>query len=122
MIRNGRRLSLPVALMVAPEIPPRDVRELSGPHPLSGAHVANLSPAVAEELSISETSGVVILETEAYSIARRVGLRPGDIIVAVNGVEIESTRQLEQTLRGRARGWRLTVRRGGREIETVIAG
>ncbi len=116
VIRTG------VALMVAPEDPPRDERELAGDHPLSGARVANLSPAVAEEFSLAQTKGVVILETEAYSIARRLGLKPGDVIADINGTEIGSTRMLDDLLRRGARVWRLTIRRGGRELKTVIAG
>lgn len=122
VIRDGRRRSLAIALMVAPETPPRDVRELSGNHPLAGARVANLSPAVAEEISISNISGVVVLETEAYSIVRRLGLKPGDIVADINGTRIESTRQLEQLLGRGARIWRLRVLRNGRELQTVIAG
>lgn len=122
VLRNGRALTLSVPLMPAPETVPRDERELSGAHPLSGARVANLSPALAEELAIAEISGVVILETDASSAARRVGLRPGDIIAELNGRPVTSTESLRQLLARGARVWRLTIRRGGRELQTVIAG
>jgi S1-C subfamily serine protease len=122
VLRNGRALTFSVALMPAPETVPRDERDLSGAHPLSGARVANLSPALAEELAIAETSGVVILETDAYSAARRVGVRPGDIIAEVNGRPVTSTESLQQMVVRGARVWRLTIRRGGRELQTVIAG
>ena len=85
VLRAGTRRKLSVPLMVAPENPPRDMRDLSGNNPLGGAKVANLSPAVADELSIAETKGVVVVETEAYSIARRVGVQPGDIVVGNQG-------------------------------------
>ena len=60
VLRGGTRRKLTVLLIVAPETPPRDARDLAGNHPLGGAKVANLSPAVAEELSITETKGVVV--------------------------------------------------------------
>jgi len=107
---------------VAPENPPRDARDLSGKSPLSGAKVANLSPAVADELSITGTSGVVVLETEAYSIARRVGIQPGDIIVEINGEKVDTSENLERLASKGARVWRMTIQRGDRTIRTVISG
>jgi S1-C subfamily serine protease len=75
---------------------------------------------VAEELRIRQTSGVVVRETESYSPARRVGLRPGDIVVALNGSEISRIRDLQSALDDRARIWRLAIRRGGDELRTAI--
>ena len=46
---------------------------LTGKNPLSGAKVANVSPAVADELSISETKGVAVVETEPFA---RAAIRP----------------------------------------------
>ena len=122
VLRSGTRRKFLVPLMVAPEIPPRDARDLAGNNPLSGAKVANLSPAVADELSIQDTKGVVVLETEAYSIARRIGIQPGDIVVEINGEKIENTRSLEKAVAKSARLWRMSIRRGGELIQTTIAG
>jgi Do/DeqQ family serine protease len=121
-LRGGTRRKLELTLETAPEIPPRDTRQIAGNNPLGGASVANLSPKVAEELSVSETKGVVVLETAGSSIARRVGLQPGDIIAAVNGEKVESTRDLEKLLRGSLRLWRLTILRGGQKIEATVSG
>jgi S1-C subfamily serine protease len=111
-----------IALVAAPETPPRDAREIDGSNPFAGATVANLSPAVAEEMSLADTSGVVILETKAYSTARRLGLQPGDIILRLNGDAIRDVRQLAGLVSQRARAWDLTIRRGGQEFRTVIRG
>jgi len=122
VIRQGRKRQVSIALSAAPESTPRDLRELEGAHPFAGATVANLSPAVAEELSLSEVVGVAILETKAYSTARRVGLRPGDIIVRLNGETVRSVKQLGELVARRARAWDLTLRRGGEDLRTVIGG
>jgi S1-C subfamily serine protease len=122
VLRTGTRRRVAVPLMIAPENPPRDLRDLSGNHPFSGAKVANLSPAVADELSIGETSGVAVVETEAYSVARRLGIKPGDIVAEINGEKIETTRGLEKLVGKGARVWRLTIKRAGQTIRTVIAG
>lgn len=118
--RDGERQTVTVNLEPPPEDPPRNTTRLDGDHPFAGATVENLSPAVAEELRIRQTSGVVVRETESYSPARRVGLRPGDIFVAINGTDISRIRDLESALDDRARIWRLAIRRGGDELRTAI--
>lgn len=122
VFQDGRRKKIELPLVAAPEVPPRNTRVLRGNHPFSGAKVENLSPAVAEELRISETAGVVVRETEAYSPARRIGLRPGDILVEINGQRIENVRTLVRLLQMRPGYWRLTVKRGGRLLTTVLPG
>ena len=57
--------------------------ELTGSQPLAGATVANLSPAVAEELGLERAySGVVIVAVRPRSPAQRIGLQPGDRILS----------------------------------------
>ena len=61
VLRNGRTLSLPLKLAAAPEIPPRDVLTIKSRSPFQGAEVMNMSPAVAEELSLEGAAeGVVV--------------------------------------------------------------
>ncbi|HBR70069.1 MAG TPA: serine protease, partial [Rhodospirillaceae bacterium] len=56
-----------------------------GPHPLNGATIANLNPAVAVELGLdTEEQGVVILSAPQRSFAGSVAAA-GDVIVEVNG-------------------------------------
>jgi Do/DeqQ family serine protease len=122
VIREGRERKLAVELTVAPETVPRELTEIKGTNPFSGATVANLSPALAEELSLEATSGVVVVETQAYSLARRVGLQPGDIIEKLNGSAIKSVKQLVDLLKRESRGWDMTVKRGNKELRTYLRG
>ena len=103
-----------------PEDPPRNTTELDGEHPFAGATVENLSPAVAEELRLDRTSGVVVRETQSYSPARRVGLRPGDIIVEINGTRIDRVRELRRAVSEGSQVWRLAVQRGDEVLRTAI--
>ena len=49
--------------------------------PLLGAKVANLSPAVAEELRLDySTEGVVVTDVESGSVAQSFGFQKGDIV------------------------------------------
>ena len=76
--------------------------------------------AVADELGVDPFDaprGVLVFSLEGTrTYAASVGLRPGDIIRAVNGVNIESTSQLDTVLKTGARGWRITIIRNGQQI------
>lgn len=62
----------------------------------------------------------MVLETEFYSNARRVGIQPGDIVVEVNGEKIETAQGLEKVMSKSARLWHMSIQRGGGLIRTTI--
>ncbi len=122
VLRGGRRMQLAVALESAPAFP-RDERVIQGPSPFRGAKVANLSPALAEELRLdATTSGVVIMDVERRSVARRVGLKKGDVVVTVNGEKIRRTRDLDRAAGRPSRLWRITIKRNGQTVSVTFAG
>jgi serine protease Do len=118
VIRKGKQLDLPVELTPAPREPSPDETWLQGEQPLNGAQVANLSPALGEELSVSGWKGVVIVDIKRNSFARSLGLRPGDIIARIDDTEIETVAQLAEVLSVEHDEWKLTVERDGK-VKTV---
>ena len=64
VVRKGQPVKTTITLIAPIEDPPRDVRDLPGRHPLAGCKVANLSPAVAQEVGMDDDTreGVVVLE------------------------------------------------------------
>jgi S1-C subfamily serine protease len=83
----------------------------------------NVSPAVAEELSLDNVSeGVVVADVAEGSLAANFGLQKGDVVLAVNGVKIASTRDLDAVSGRAARYWDLTIARGGEVIRSRIGG
>ncbi|HKJ61228.1 MAG TPA: DegQ family serine endoprotease [Hyphomicrobiales bacterium] len=120
IIRSGKKREVTLALIAAPETVPRNITEITGANPFSGARVANLSPALAEEMSIDQVSGVVVYETDASSTARRIGFRPGDIILKINGHEAGNVKELVTLLDSPAQGWEVAIERGGEELQTYI--
>ena len=120
--RQGKASNLAVALETAPEMP-REELLLESRSPFSGARVANLSPAVAEELRIdNEAEGVVIIGVESGSSANVLGFRPGDIVLAVNGEKIGRTRDLERVAGQPSRQWNITILRGGQQLNVTLRG
>ncbi|SJZ34840.1 serine protease Do [Enhydrobacter aerosaccus] len=98
IIRAGKEMTLQVPLMAPPEDPPRDRSVLDGRQPLSGATVVNLSPAVAEEMGLIEwRPGVAVVEIQPGSYAARF-IRPGDMVIAVNGKEVHSVSELKSRI------------------------
>jgi Do/DeqQ family serine protease len=123
VLRNGRTLDLPLKLAAAPETPPRDALTIHAHSPFEGAEVVNLSPAVMEELSLEGPRlGVVVAAVGDASTAAQVGLQKGDVVVAVNGQNIATTRDLEKACSERSRLWDLTIQRGGETIRTRLGG
>ena len=123
LVRQGRQLKATVSLVAAIEDPPRDLRDLSGRHPLAGAKVANLSPAVAEELGLeAEGSGIVVLDVAPNTPAARFRFKRGDIVVGLNDERMISVEVLVQALGRAPGGWRLSFRREGQVYNIAIQG
>jgi S1-C subfamily serine protease len=121
--RSGKTIIVPLKLAAAPEVPPRDAVKIKTLSPFQGALVMNISPAVIEELSIGNVQeGVVVADVAQGSTAANVGVQKGDIIMAVNGQKIATTRDLEKASAARPNYWKLTIGRGGEVIQTVIGG
>ncbi len=122
LLRKGRDMSVSVALQSPPETP-RDEITVRARSPFAGATIANLSPALADELQLDNANrGVVILDVQSGSPAERVGFRRGDIIVSVNGRDIDKTRDLERAASNPNSAWRIQMRRGGQQITAVFSG
>lgn len=121
VLRGKERLERTIRLIPPPENPPRQAIELKGRVPLAGATVANLSPALAEELDKDNAlEGVVVLDVQEGSPAYRVGFQKGDIIVALNGVPMKTSKDIEQAVSQQARAWELVVNRNGQQFVTVL--
>lgn len=119
VLRDSKRHKLAVNLIPAPETIPRDIRTLEGRQPLAGASVANLSPALAEELRFQGAlQGVIVTKVERGSFASRFGLRSGDIILSLNGIAVTTTKELEQMTRRPRDSWQFDVNRDGRVLKS----
>ncbi len=113
--REKGALDLSLPLAEAPETPPRDMRVLRRRHPIQGVTVANLSPALAEELDLPGAwNGVIILEVPRGSVARRYRFKPGDILAKINDRDVERVGDVESLLAKSKGHWTITLRREGR--------
>ncbi len=115
VFRKGQLISTELPLEPPPETPPRNEVRLLGHHPLGGAFVASLSPALAEELDMPDSwNGVVITRVQRGTPAQRVGFRPRDIVLAVNGQTFERSGDLAEALDRISDRWQITFKRDGK--------
>ncbi len=121
-LRDAARLEANVALMAAPDDPPRNVSEIEGSNPLRGVVIANVNPALAQEEGLDPSlDGVVVVQVKRGP-GRRYGVRPGDRILSINEYRIERVADIATALDAAGRSWRIAVDRGGRTLRLAVDG
>ncbi len=122
VIRQGKDVVVPVALQSLPDTP-RDEVKIKGRSPFLGATVANLSPALADELRLDpQSEGVVITAVADGSTAQSIGFQKGDIVVSVNNQKIAKSADLDRITNTASRQWRVTIQRRGQQISVMFSG
>lgn len=123
VIRGGRERELSLAMVPPAEDPPAQVTDVTGRNPFAGSRVANLSPALAAEEGFDEMArGVVVLGLKRGTAADQIGVRRGDIIVRVNGMEIDSVATFNEAVGTPRGGWELAIKRDGKVLTTRVQG
>lgn len=121
VLRGERTLKTEVALGPPPEVPQRDLTWIEGRGPLAGAQIGNLSPAFAEEFGFDPMRrGVVVVEVATNSPARNLRLKPGDVLVRINGREIELVEDVLVATNEEASNWRIAIKRGDRQLNVMV--
>lgn len=87
-----------------------------------GVALVDLTPQLREHYGASKDSGVLVGSVEAGSPAEKAGLKVGDIVLSIDGKEIDSSSELRAGLRDKKSGdtVRIDVLRG-RGRQTVVA-
>jgi S1-C subfamily serine protease len=76
-----------------------------------GIAIQELTPELAQAMGINRTEGALIARVEPGSSAERAGIRPGDIVLAVDGVAVRSATQLRN---------RIGLTRVGETVEMLV--
>jgi Do/DeqQ family serine protease len=122
LLRQGRDVSITLNLQSAPDTPREEI-EIKARSPFLGATVANLSPALADELRLdTQAQGVVVVGVADGSAAQSVGFRKGDVVVSVNNQKIEKSADLDRITRVGSRQWRVIINRAGQQISAIFSG
>ena len=122
VVRAGRETRLAIPLETAPETPREEV-VIQARSPFMGVKIANISPALADEMRLEASAeGVVVLDVAQGSMAQSLGFQRGDVIAQVNDEKIARTRDLERIAKESTRRWAITLVRGGQTVTVQFSG
>lgn len=117
--RGKSTQEIPVEMELAKDPGNNKRAELTGMHPLAGASVTALSPALADELNLPYNGdGVVIFAIKPGMPASLSGLTIGDVIQEINSTPIASVDDLIKAVSKGKSIWDIKFRRGG-ELSTI---
>ncbi len=101
--RNREKQDLKVKVTEAPEA----AREKAAAESKSlnlGMTLVKNTPALARQYELKTQKGLVVEDVDRDGAAADNGLKPGDVILAVNRTEVDSVEQFKQILAGRRGG------------------
>ncbi len=105
---------LPAA--TAPAAPAAEAADASAPSVPEADVERRQDAKIARGLTDGESGGVLVQAAPPGSVASALHLKPGDLIIAVNGQPLTSTEQFIQLYRAEGLPNQLTVQREGREV------
>lgn len=116
--RGGRTIKVSLTPTAPPLKPAPATTLLEGDHPLRGVTVENLSPARNRKYGLaSHKRGVVI--TGVNQKLMFAGFRRGDIILVLNGEEIDSVSELQDVLSSPMRSFQIILERDGQKMTFI---
>ncbi|WDT78711.1 MAG: DegQ family serine endoprotease [Candidatus Manganitrophus sp.] len=88
-----------------------------------GVSIQEVTPQLAKEFGLKESKGALVSDVLPDSPAEAAGIKRGDILLAIDGKEVESTAQLRKWVAGTAVGKkiRLTLFRDKKEKEIELS-
>ncbi len=102
-------------------------RQAAGPEEMEedssvGLGVDDLTPEMARRFGLKETQGVVVIRVQPASPAAEAGIRPGDVILELNGQTVRSVDQFQGLLKKMTEGSfaRLLIKRSGHTLYITL--
>jgi serine protease Do len=96
VIRKGKKEGLQVQIEELRE--EREARVVGEARPNLGMTVREITPELARNFGLSETSGVVVVQVQNNTPAQEAGLAPGDIILEMDQVPVKDLEQFNQMI------------------------
>jgi serine protease Do len=92
------------------------------PQTFIGISGTDVSPALAEQFGLPAEHGIIIMEVTPNSPAQEAGLQPGDILIGIDDMDIETVQELQSALQDYEPGDNvvLHINREGTELEVEL--
>jgi serine protease Do len=87
-----------------------------------GMEVQNLNPALAQQFSLRDNQGVVVVRVDSGTPAADAGIRPGDLILEVNGAVVGTVKEYQEAVATLKKDSvaRFLVKRAGRTLYLTV--
>lgn len=100
IVRNGERKTVTVKIQKMKEEEEQEAVPTGTQGPELGMNLKELTPQLARQLGISETSGVIVVQVERASPAAEAGIQPGDIIREVDQKPVKDMEDFNRAVSG----------------------
>ncbi len=114
-VHEGEADEVAVAMIAAPDSPPAEALTLDEKTVLPGLSVARANPAVIARMNLPlSVQGVVVTDPGPYGA--RAGLKPGDVIAAINDDAVARPRDVRRALSDPGRWLKMDLQRRGQRV------
>ncbi|MEB8388124.1 trypsin-like peptidase domain-containing protein [Rhodobacteraceae bacterium KMM 6894] len=114
-LQGGELRETTVPMLAAPDTPPRAALVTGEGAAIPGVHLTTINPAVIAEYDLPLTAAGALIENPGR-IGARVGLRAGDIVLAVNGEATPDSTSVNSALEAARGRLTLDVKRGQQRL------
>lgn len=122
-IRDGKGVSTTLTLEGVPAADADAIAAIDGNTRFAGVTVETVNPAIAQDLGLPfNAHGVVVRSVEQGSPAQRMGLQTGDVILNLNGSDMNDAKTFRDSASNRADGWQIVLQRSGRTFRSFVSG
>ena len=102
VIRKGEKKGIQVEIGELKE--KGEPRVVSEAKPKLGLTVQEITPELARNFGLSEKSGLVVVQVESNTPAAEAGMKPGDIILEIDQVEVKDIEHFNQKIQEYKKG------------------
>jgi len=120
VIRKGQKKDFQIKLGELKE--DKESKETGQEKPYLGMTVEELTPQLAQNLGIPETSGLVVVQVNNNTPAAEAGLKQGDIILEIDQITVKKLEQFNKKIQDYKKGDNILflIKRGGATLYLTL--
>jgi serine protease Do len=120
VIRKGQKKDFQIKLGELKE--GKESKEAVQEKPYLGMTIEELTPQLAQNLGISETSGLVVAQVKNNTPAAEAGLKQGDIILEIDQITVKKLEQFNKKIQDYKKGDNILflIKRGGSTLYLTL--